>query len=132
MKALKRKSNRELHTLGRQVVAAEQMPPADREQWIRQQAAFRHESHPDKTTVDLAGRVARVVKLPVCEEFKNRLPSTGVASWRQLSPLGEFWLRKLIEADLINPGTTRAQLDVLRGLQRGKPLAPRHKRKAAP
>ena len=46
MKALKRKSNRELRALGRQVVAAEQMPPADREQWIRQQAAFRREIAP--------------------------------------------------------------------------------------
>ena len=131
MKALKRKSAHELLLIGQQVLAAEQMPPADREQWIRQQAAFRHESHPDKTTVDLAGRVARVVKLPVCEEFKHRLPSTGVATWRQLSPIGEYWLRKLFEVGLINPTTTRAQLDVLRGLQRGKPLAPRH-RKAAP
>jgi hypothetical protein len=91
VKALKRKSNRELRALGRQVLAAEQMPPADREQWIRQQAAFRHEAHPDKTTVDLAGRVARVVKLPVCEEFKDRLPSTGVASWRQFSERDLFF-----------------------------------------
>lgn len=131
MKALKRKSAHELLALGRQVLAAEQMPPADREQWKRRQSAFRHEAHPDKTTVDLASRVARVAKLPVCEEFKDRLPATGVATWRQLSPLGEYWLRKLLEADLINPATTRAQLDTLRGLQRGKALAPRYKKRGA-
>jgi hypothetical protein len=36
------------------------------------------------------------------------------------------------EVDLIGPHTTRAQIDVLRGLQTGKPVAPRHRPKAKP
>jgi hypothetical protein len=129
MKALKPKDSRALQRLGKQRLAVKRCNPAGLAEWERQQSAFRHEAHPDKTTVDLAGRIARVAKLSIAEEFKDRLPATGVATWRQLSPIDEFWLRKLLEAGLITPATTRLQLDTLRGLQRGKALAPRHKRK---
>jgi hypothetical protein len=136
MKALKRKSARELLLIGRQVRDAERTTPQPAlEQWRTQRPELRHEAHPDKTVVDLDKRLVRLAAMfdasPGLRRFKHKLPCTGVAALRELSKLGAFWLEKLLEVDLIGPQTTRAQIDVLRGLQTGRPVAPRH-RKAAP
>ena len=132
MKALKPKDVGALRRLGQQYLAAKRnMSRAEFAQWKRQQAAFRHEARPDKITVDIAARLAHLAAMPGLKKFEHKLPSTGVSTLRELPKLGEFWLEKLFEVDLIGPQTTRAQIDVLRGLQTGKPVAPRH-RKAAP
>jgi hypothetical protein len=134
MKALKRKSAHEL-LLGRQYRDAKQkMSPAEFEQWRSQQPLLRHEARPDRVIVDLDKRLARLDAMPVTQKYKGKLPCTGVSTARELSKLGAFWLEKLLEVGLIHPGTTRVQIDVLRGLQTGKPVAPRHRltRRAAP
>ena len=133
MKALKRKTAHELLLVGRQVRDAKQkMSPAEFEQWRSQRPELRHEARVDRIITDLDKRLARLDAMfdatPGLRRFKHKLPCTGVATLRELSKLGAFWLEKLLEVDLIGPGTTRAQVDVLRGLQTGKSVAPRHRK----
>jgi hypothetical protein len=131
MKTLKRKRAPELLSIGRQYRAAKRkLSPDEFEQWRSQRPELRHEARPDQVITDLDKRLARLAAMPVAQKYKDQLPCTGVAALRELSKLGEFWLEKLLEVDLIHPGTTRAQIDVLRGLQTDRPVAPRHKRKA--
>ena len=135
MKALKRKSAHELLLIGRQVRDAKQkMSPPEFEQWRTQRPELRHEARPDQTVTDLDKRLAHLDAMPVAQKYRDKLPCTGVATLRELPKLGEFWLEKLLEVDLINVQTTRAQIDVLRGLQTGRPVAPRHRpaQRAAP
>jgi hypothetical protein len=130
MKALKRKSAHELLLIGRQYRDAKQkMSPAEFEQWRSQRPELQHEARPDQVVTDLDKRLAHLEAMAVSRKFKHKLPCTGVAALRELSKIGEFWLEKLFEVDLIGPWTTRAQVDVLRGLQTNKPVAPRHKPK---
>jgi hypothetical protein len=132
MKALKRKSARELLLIGRQYRnAKEKMSPTEFAEWRSQRPELRHEARVDETVVDLDKRLARLDAMfdatPGLRKYRDRLPCTGVSAARELSKLGEFWLEKLLEVGLINPQTTRAQIDALRGLQTGKPVAPRHR-----
>jgi hypothetical protein len=130
MKALKRKRAPELLLIGGQYRAAKRkLSPADFAQWRKERPELRHEAKPDKVITDLDKRLARLAAMPVAQKYKDQLPCTGVAALRELSKLGAFWLEKSLEVGLIHPGTTRAQIDVLRGLQTGKPVAPRHKPK---
>jgi hypothetical protein len=130
MKAPKRKSGRELLSLGRECLRAKrELPPADYRQWKRKHPLLRHESRPDQVVRDLDVRLAHLAAMPVLWEFKHRLPDTGIATLRELPKLGEIWLRALFEASLIGPWTTRKQIDVLRALQQRKPVAPRHRSK---
>ena len=134
MKAPRRKSAHDLLPIGRQIRAAKQkMTPAEFAQWRKQRSELRHEAKPDRVVIDLDKRLARLSAMfEGSQRFKHKLPCTGIATLRELSKLGAFWLEKSLEVDLIGPPTTRAQVDVLRGLQTGKPVAPRHKRKAKP
>ena len=130
MKAHTSQNGRELLRLGQRCREARRnLPSAEYEQWKRQQPLLRHEARPDEVVVDLDVRLAHLASMPVLREFEHRLPNTGVATLRELPKLGEAWLRCLFEAGLIGPSTTRAQIDALRALQQGKPVAPRHKPK---
>lgn len=128
MKAPELKSGRELLSPGKQCQRAKRdMSPEAYEEWKRQQPLLRHEARPDEVVVDLDTRLIHLADMPVLREFEHKLPDTGIGTLRELSKLGEVWLRVLFEADLIGPSTTRGQVDALRGLQQGKPVAPRHK-----
>ena len=133
MKALKRKLAHELLLARQQYRAAKRsMSPAEFKQWRSQRPELRHEAKPDQTVTDLDGRLAHLAAMvemtPGLKNYQDQLPCTGVSTARELSKIGEFWLEKLLEVGLITRSTTRAQVDVLRGLQTGKPVAPRHKR----
>lgn len=130
MKALKQKNGRALLRLGRRCLDAKRtLSSADYERWKRKQPLLRHEARPDEIVVDLDVRLIHLASMPVLQEFAHRLPNTGVATLRELPKLGEVWLRCLFTVGLVGPSTTRAQIDALRGLQQGKPVAPRHKPK---
>lgn len=129
MKAPKLKRGRDLLRLGQRCRDARRdMSPPDYVAWKRQQPLLRHESHPDEIVVDLDIRLIHLADMPVLQEFEHKLPDTGIGTLRELSKLGEVWLRVLFTANLIGPATTRAQVDALRGLQQGRPVASRHRK----
>lgn len=132
MKSPKIKLGRDLLRLGRKCANAKrEMSPAEYAEWKRQQPLLRHEARPDEVVRDLDVRLIHLASMSVLQEFEDKLPDTGIATLRELPKLGEVWLRVLFKVDLIGRPTTRQQLDALRGLMTGRPVAPRH-RKAAP
>lgn len=137
MKAAKQKNGRALLRFGRQCLRAKQtLSPEAYEQWKRQQPHLRHEAHPDRVVVDLDRRYVKLASMPVLWTFQRQLPNTGISTLRELAKLGEEKLRYLFAAGLINPSTTRAEVDTLRTAQhpQGRAVAPRHRptQRAAP
>ena len=96
LKALKRKSAHDLLLIGRQYKAAKRsMSPAEFEQWRSERHELRHEAHPDQVVTDLDKRLAHLAAIPWLKEFEHKLPNAGVSTLRELTKLGEFWLRRL-------------------------------------
>ncbi len=80
-------------------------------------------------TADKHSRLMTIARIAALHRFRSRLPA-GWAAMRQIPclarSLGEKALEKAFRDGLITAATTREQLDAMRSLARGKPIAARH------
>jgi hypothetical protein len=96
---------------------------------------LRHEFHPERVVVDKDRRLSRLARIKALTRYRDQVPNVGWAFWRQLSPLAkggdESLLELLFQRRLINRSMSgRESLDALRSLMRGRPIAPRHRRRS--
>jgi hypothetical protein len=130
MKTLKEKNGSVLLHFGKKCWDAQRtLSAADYEKWKRSQRQLWHEAHPGQLVVDLDTRYIRLAKMAILWEFEHCLPNTGIGTMRELSKLGEVKLRYLFENGLVNPRTTRLQIDGFKSMQYpgGRSVAPRHR-----